>query len=72
MAFEIPEWLKYDIQRKRERLGRWWQELAARKWANDNPAFVMAIMGASVLLLLVVIVWLSWPEYVPEVAEYRG
>lgn len=71
MSFEIPEWLKYDIQRKRERLGLWWEDLAARKWANENPAFVMAITGACVLLLLVVVVWLSWPEYVPEVAQYK-
>jgi hypothetical protein len=71
MAFEIPEWLKYDVQRKKERLGRWWQELAAREWANENPAFVIAITGASVLLLLVVIVWLTWPEHVPQVTEYK-
>jgi len=71
MSFEIPEWLKYDIKRKRERLGLWWEDLAARKWANENPAFVMALTGACVLLLLVVVVWLSWPEYVPEVAEYK-
>jgi len=71
MSFEIPEWLKYDIQRKRERLGRWWGELAARKWANDNPVFVMAITGASVLLLLVVIVWLAWPEPRVPVVEYK-
>ena len=71
MSIEIPEWLKYDIQRKRERLGVWWEELAARKWANENPASVMVITGVSVFLLLVVAVWLSWPKHVPEVAEYK-
>ena len=71
MTFEIPDWLKYDIQRKRERLGQWWEDWAGRKWINDNPASVMIITAASVLLLLVVIVWLSWPEHVPEVVEYK-
>ncbi len=71
MSFEIPEWLKYDIQRKRERLGRWWEELAARKWANDNQALVMAIACASVLLLLAVVVWLAWPEPMVPVVEYK-
>ena len=71
MSVEIPEWIKYDVQRKKERLGRWWQELAAREWANENPAFVMAITGASVLLLVVVIVWLAGPEHVLEVTEYK-
>src|SRR3972149_3024564 len=71
MSIEIPEWLKYDIARRRERLGVWWEELAARKWVNENPILVMAVTGVSVLLLLAVIVWLSWPEHVPEVAEYK-
>ncbi|MHC4741042.1 MAG: hypothetical protein ACYS8Z_03975 [Planctomycetota bacterium] len=69
MAFEIPEWLKYEIERKRERLDRWWAEWPARKWINDNPVIVVALAGASVLLLLIVIVKLSWPEHVPQVAE---
>jgi len=71
MSFEMPEWLKYDIKRKRERLGLWWKDLAVRKWVNENPVFVMAITGASVLLLSVVIVWLVRPEHVPKVAEYK-
>ena len=71
MSFEIPEWLKYDIQRKRERLALWWRELALRKWANDNPAFVIALASISVLVLLVVIVRLSWPQHVPQVVEYE-
>ncbi|MBN2271358.1 MAG: hypothetical protein JXN61_12135 [Sedimentisphaerales bacterium] len=71
MAFEIPEWLKYDIARRRERLGVWWEELAARRWVNENPVFVTAVAGGSVFLLLMVIVWLSRPQHVPQVAEYK-
>ena len=70
MSIEIPEWLKYDIARRRERLGVWWEELAARKWVNENPILVMAVTGVSVLLLLAVIVWLSWPQHVPAAAQY--
>lgn len=69
MSFKIPEWLKYDIERKRERLALWWEYSAGRKWANDSPAFVMIVAGASVLLLLVVVVWMTWSEKIPEVVE---
>jgi len=71
MSFELPDWLKYDIQRKRERLGEWWKDLALWKWANDHPALVMAITSASVLILLVVIVWLAWPETPVPVVEHK-
>jgi len=72
MPFEIPEWLKYDIQRKRERLALWWEDSAGRRWVNDNPALVMIVTCASVLLLLLVVVWLSWPEQLPEVVEVKN
>ncbi len=71
MSFKLPDWLKYEMRRKAERLGRWWKDLAVRRWANNNPALMVAIAGASVLLLLVVIVWLTWSEPVPEVVEYK-
>lgn len=62
MSFQLPDWLKYDLQKKAERLGRWWREMPLRKWANENPRLVLGITVASVVLLLAVTIWLIWPE----------
>ena len=62
MSFQLPDWLKYDLGRKVERLAHWWREMRLRKWANSNPGPVLAITIASVLLMLGVIIWLAWPE----------
>ena len=71
MSFQLPDWLRYDIQKKLERLQSWWKDLALRRWANDNPKLVMAMASVSVLLLLVSVIWLAWPEEPPPVVEYE-
>jgi len=71
MSFQLPDWLRYDIQKKLERLQSWWKDLALRRWANDNPKLVLAMASASVLLLLVSVIWLAWPEEPPPVVEYE-
>jgi len=71
MSFEIPEWLKYDIRRKREQLGRWWEDVAARQWVNDNPVLVKILTCICILLFLTVTVRLLWPKSAPEIVEYE-
>ncbi|MBN2136789.1 MAG: hypothetical protein JW720_03180 [Sedimentisphaerales bacterium] len=67
MSPMIPDWFKYDMRRKAERLGQWWEDLALRKWANDNPTLIVLIAAVSTVILLAVIIWVSWPE--PDVPE---
>ena len=70
MSFEVPDWLKYEIREKLERLRDRWEHLAVRKWANDNPKLVVGFTSASVLILLVVVIWLAWPEGAVPIVEY--
>src|SRR4030042_2065529 len=54
MFFTLPDWLRYEIQER-------WERLAARKWINKNPRIIISITAASVLILLVII-GLSMPK----------
>ena len=49
MFFKLPDWLIYDIKHK-------WEQLAVRKWINQNPKIVFIITGCSVLLFLVLLI----------------
>lgn len=64
MFFTLPDWLRYEIQER-------WERLTVRKWINKNPRIIISITIASVLILLVVI-GLSMPEKtVTMVKEYK-
>jgi hypothetical protein len=64
MFFTLPDWLRYEIQER-------WERLALRKWINKNPMIIVSITIASVLLLLVII-GLSMPKKtVTTVKEYK-
>jgi hypothetical protein len=64
MSFTPPDWLRYEIQER-------WERLAARKWINKNPRIIISITAASVLILLVII-GLSMPKKtITTVKEYK-
>lgn len=64
MPFEIPDWLRFEILHR-------WEKLAVRKWINKNPRIIISITVGSILVLLVV-VGLSLPKKTAvEVREYR-
>lgn len=64
MFFTLPDWLRYEIQER-------WERLALRKWINKNPRIIISITAASVLILLVII-GLSMPKKtVTIVKEYK-
>jgi hypothetical protein len=64
MFFTLPDWLRYEIQER-------WERLALRKWINKNPMIIVSITIASVLILLVII-GLSMPKKtVTIVKEYK-
>ncbi len=64
MFFTLPDWLRYEIQER-------WERLAVRKWINKNPRIIISITIASVLILLVII-GLSMPEKtITIVKEYK-
>lgn len=67
----LPDWLSYDMKRKAERLGEWWEEMALRKWANDNPAIVGAVFAVCTVVFLAAVVWLVWPEPSVPVVTYK-
>ena len=52
----LPEWkyLRCELEYK-------WENLAARKWINENPKLVILLSCASFAVLMVVIIWLLWP-----------
>jgi hypothetical protein len=65
MFFTIPDWLRYEIQER-------WERLALRKWINKNPRIIVSITVASALILLVII-GLSMPQgaVTTTIKEYK-
>ncbi|MHC4076509.1 MAG: hypothetical protein ACYSRZ_08890 [Planctomycetota bacterium] len=61
MFFRLPDWLRYEIAHNWERLS-----VNARRWINAHPGLIVGIAATSVFVLLVTIVWVSWPEKVVE------
>ena len=69
MSPELPDWLRYDLTRKLEKIQYWWRDWPVRRWINDNPKIVLGSTCASVALMLVVAVWVLWPEPTPPVVH---
>ncbi|UCC21436.1 MAG: hypothetical protein JSW23_06360 [Planctomycetota bacterium] len=61
MFFKVPNWLRYEVKHHWERL-----TVETRRWINAHPGLILGVTTASVFVLLVTIVWLSWPEKVVE------
>jgi len=57
MFFRLPDWLRYEIEHRWERLA-----VNTRRRINAHPRLIIGITAASVFVLSVAIVWLSWPE----------
>lgn len=66
MDFKIPDWVRYEIQQRWERL-----TLNLRGWINRNPKIIIAIAVASVSLLLMVAIAMLIPEETVKVEEYE-
>ncbi len=62
MSFRPPDWLRFELYRKWERMQYRWQELVVRKWVNRNPKAVIATTAASSLVLLTVAILQLLPE----------
>lgn len=68
MSFKLPDWLRSEIRGQWERLGARVQ--SARRWTNrQNPRIIIAITAASVLLLIMVVIWMLRPEKTLEQVE---
>ena len=67
MFFRLPDWLRFEMREKWERLQDRCKELALRRWINDNPKMVIAITTVSACLLLVVVITLLWPDKTAKV-----
>ncbi|UCF44258.1 MAG: hypothetical protein JSV99_04915 [Planctomycetota bacterium] len=61
MLFRLPDWLRYEIEHRWERLA-----VNTRRKINAHPRLIIGITATSVFVLFVIIVWLSWPEKVVE------
>lgn len=66
MGLKIPDWMRYEIQQRWERLA-----INIRGWLNKNPRIIIGITIASVSVLLIVIVVLLIPEETVKVEEYK-
>lgn len=62
--FRIPDWLRYEIERR-------WQQLAVRKWINNNPRLIIGITAASVFIFLVIAIGYLMPGETINVEEYE-
>jgi len=60
--FRLPDWLRFELRERWERLEDKCKDLALRRWVNDNPKAVIGITAVSVILLLLVVTALVWPE----------
>lgn len=67
MFLKVPDWLRFEVREKWERLEDRCKELALRRWINDNPKIVIAITTVSACVLLVVVTTLLWPEKTAKV-----
>jgi len=61
----LPDWLRYDLEDKWERLRERLRLLGVRNWINEHPRAVTAIAAASAVLLVVVIVVQLIPDKPP-------
>jgi hypothetical protein len=66
MGFKLPDWLRYEIQQRWERLA-----INIRAWVNKNPRVVIGITAASVSILLIVVIVLLIPQETVKVEDYE-
>ena len=70
MSFRIPDWLRYEIREKWERLAAKLVDL--RRWLNrQNPRIIIGITAVTVFVLLTVVIGLLSGPKAPEVREYK-
>jgi len=61
--FRLPDWLIYEIQRR-------WEQLALRRWINNNPRLIIGITIASVFLFLVIVIGRLLPRGAVNIEDY--
>ena len=64
MFLRIPDWLRYEIQER-------WERLAVREWINKNPRLIIGITCASVFVSLLVVIAQLAPEETVKTREYK-
>ncbi len=70
MPFRIPDWLRYEIREKWERLAA--KLLDVRRWLNrQNPRIIIGITVVTVLVLLTIVIGLLSGPKAPEIKEYK-
>lgn len=70
MSFRIPDWLRYEIREKWERLAA--KLLDVRRWINrQNPRIIIGITVVTVLVLLTIVIGLLSGPKAPEIKEYK-
>ncbi len=65
----LPDWLKYDLQNKWERLKEQLGLLGIRSWVNEHPKAVTAVAATSGVLMMMVIIIQLIPDELPPVQE---
>lgn len=66
MPLKLP-----DLQYFGYEIKEWWERLELRRKINQNPKLIIRITIASVAILLVIVVWLLWPEKTTKVEEFE-
>lgn len=70
MFFKLPDWMRYEFEHRRERLGDYLRGLATRKWINDNPRIIFGVAVISAFILLAVIIKLLIPDGAVKIEDY--
>ena len=70
MSFRLPDWLRYEIRERWERVAE--KLLALRRWVNEqDPWIIIAITGVTLVVLLVVVIGLLSGPTAPKIKEFK-
>jgi hypothetical protein len=64
MSLKLPDFQYFGYEIK-----EWWERLGIRKWINQNPRIIIGITTASVLILLVIVIWQAIPKKTVKVEK---
>jgi len=70
MSFRLPDWLRYEIRERWERVA---EKLSAlRRWANEqDPWIIIAITGVTLVVLLIVVIGVLSGPKTPKIKEFK-
>lgn len=70
MSFRLPDWLRYEIRERWERVAE--KLLALRRWVNEqDPWIIISITGVTLVVLLIVVIGVLSGPKTPKIKEFK-